>query len=405
MRCAARVLIGGLFVLTPLSIAAQDAGPTTTIWQTSEGEMALPANPATGQRIKIPYTQDGGRILGAFTLEPNGDRILDGHWVEESSAEACETSVDGSYYWGRITFVFDPQFASFDGLWAYCNAGLDRGWSGQNTDVATASTNLAPGPGDARIDQLVERLKLERQRSGPRPVGSAPINYTDADLSLLAEKLSGLDIAEGDMDLLVNDYFGADGAFDAGKWDGFPEYVNRRRVTSMEQSASRSFENALREWLGLPEQATEYLRDRFYQSDTLIDEDLSRTYGHGYDAFVLASLETDPKLTAMLSEESRAHLANLTAPEPIEGPFVRPREEGDADYYSSDCRYSAVLQRMRQADPTFAIKYDIYVIWASNLSLVGPGSDTGISGGGSAVRRDLLVAGVREAIRQCERNR
>ena len=65
------------------------------------------------------------RIFGTISGQQ-----LDGYWVNDISAVACDTQRDGSVYWGFVEFTFDPALEHFDGLWQYCEEEPAFAWSG-----------------------------------------------------------------------------------------------------------------------------------------------------------------------------------------------------------------------------------------------------------------------------------
>lgn len=98
------------------------ASPEGT-WTTSYGTMTF-APVAQGQ-TSATY-DDGSRIRGTLA-----GRVLEGYWVQESSARRCETPYDGSFYWGRLRFEFSADWRSFSGTWSYCgDQPTSSGWSG-----------------------------------------------------------------------------------------------------------------------------------------------------------------------------------------------------------------------------------------------------------------------------------
>lgn len=105
------------------------AGAGAAEWTTSYGPLTLPA---VGGHLPIyaPYLRDGGRIKGELRVV-EGRPVLIGHWVEAGAAQACDTPLDGSRYWGNVTLYFDAEFRRFTGGWDYCGTGEIFGdWTG-----------------------------------------------------------------------------------------------------------------------------------------------------------------------------------------------------------------------------------------------------------------------------------
>jgi hypothetical protein len=79
----------------------------------------------SGNNVTGNYATSNGKIFG--TLDGN---ILEGYWTQSSAGQKCPAQKYGSYYWGRIRFVFDPN-GHFSGNWGYCeNSPSEGGWSG-----------------------------------------------------------------------------------------------------------------------------------------------------------------------------------------------------------------------------------------------------------------------------------
>jgi uncharacterized caspase-like protein len=107
--------------------ALVSAAPVVTIggtWSTSFGVMTFPD--IVEGPVRAPYQMDSGRILGEFD-----GSVLNGYWIEAGSAQRCDTQRDGSYYWGRVRYLFNDDLNSFTGMWGYCEAAPEEGWIGQ----------------------------------------------------------------------------------------------------------------------------------------------------------------------------------------------------------------------------------------------------------------------------------
>lgn len=102
----------------PAQIASLPSG--TSVWDTSEGRLTAQIN---GTNISGRYSTDNGRISGQF----NGN-VMDGYWGEDSSGKRCSSERMGTYYWGRLHWVFDGS--RFTGQWSYCDDALGGSWTG-----------------------------------------------------------------------------------------------------------------------------------------------------------------------------------------------------------------------------------------------------------------------------------
>ena len=63
-----------------------------------------------------------------YTIDGN---VLSGYWIENGSAQECDSQMDSSAYWGRIEFTFNEDFTEFTGLWSYCNEEPTQTWNGR----------------------------------------------------------------------------------------------------------------------------------------------------------------------------------------------------------------------------------------------------------------------------------
>jgi len=92
-------------------------------WNSNWGEMVFKQS---GNSITGTYATSNGKVYGTI----NGN-ILEGYWTQSSAGKKCSTQKYGSYYWGRIKFVFDKN-EHFSGNWGYCNnTPSSGGWSGK----------------------------------------------------------------------------------------------------------------------------------------------------------------------------------------------------------------------------------------------------------------------------------
>lgn len=107
-------------------------------WSTDYGLMRFPNTPQT--RIRAPYPLDSSRVIGTLS----GHR-LSGIWAETDSAQRCETSRDGTHYWGRIRFDFNDDFTAFKGVWTYCEDKAEWNWTGR---IECAEEAVAAAPAE-----------------------------------------------------------------------------------------------------------------------------------------------------------------------------------------------------------------------------------------------------------------
>lgn len=92
-------------------------------WTTSEGDLEFTG--ANSGRL-ANYGSDQGRILGDIS-----GGVLQGYWVEASSAQQCSYMRDGSFYWGRLSGRF--SHSGFEWLWSYCDETPSFSWTGSRS--------------------------------------------------------------------------------------------------------------------------------------------------------------------------------------------------------------------------------------------------------------------------------
>ena len=92
------------------------------LWNTSEGKMNLSQ---IGNNVTGVYNQDNGKIQGTVA-----DNVLNGYWIESSSARKCSTPKLNSFHWGRISWQLSSNQQNFTGKWSYCDDAPDAGWTG-----------------------------------------------------------------------------------------------------------------------------------------------------------------------------------------------------------------------------------------------------------------------------------
>jgi hypothetical protein len=135
----------GLF-LHPLSLAAAEIAG---FWATSEGELSLTQQ---GNQITGSYPLDHGEVTGNL----NG-YLLEGYWIEDSSAERCSSPKNGRYNWGKIHFQFEGN--KFSGAWGYCDKEPAQRWTGSKRKDCTNKKEDS-GPSVSQGESV--RLQVQR---------------------------------------------------------------------------------------------------------------------------------------------------------------------------------------------------------------------------------------------------
>lgn len=102
----------------------------TGLYSSTEGQVSLWQDPDNRYYYMGEYGDDGGTI---YALRTDVDSIS-GYWMENNSDMRCETERDGTYYWGRVSFVWNTDGlppGSFSGRWTYCDSYADGvRWTG-----------------------------------------------------------------------------------------------------------------------------------------------------------------------------------------------------------------------------------------------------------------------------------
>ena len=103
-------------------------------WASDWGDMTLNAVPGG---YNGAYKTDNGRIVLRYTV--SGD--FEGEWSESESGRKCATpsSINGSYYWGRVRFAAPTQLSEFTMHWTYCDKPAPvRDWKVRSKETAGA---------------------------------------------------------------------------------------------------------------------------------------------------------------------------------------------------------------------------------------------------------------------------
>lgn len=95
-------------------------------WKTGKrGEMRIYKY---GDVIAGWYESDGGEILGELTDE----HTITGKWIENGSAQTCDTYVYDRNNWGNLRIEFNEDFTAFSAKWGYCNEEpVNDDWNGK----------------------------------------------------------------------------------------------------------------------------------------------------------------------------------------------------------------------------------------------------------------------------------
>jgi hypothetical protein len=140
--------LAGALSLAAGSAAAQPAVASpdiTGLWGSTMGQLEFnvterrDAQGLLHNDVSAPYSrQPNAKVKGELR-----GAVLTGHWHEPSSSVQCATAREGTRYWGRIQFTFNPSADTFSGKWGYCEEVPERGWSGQREGPSRSAA--APG--------------------------------------------------------------------------------------------------------------------------------------------------------------------------------------------------------------------------------------------------------------------
>jgi hypothetical protein len=93
-------------------------------WNTSYGVIEL-----DGSGVAT-YPGPEPSVPSHMYFQQDDAHTISGYWVQPGSSVKCSAERYGSYYWGRIRWTFDENFAKFTGLWAYCEDEPNGYWGG-----------------------------------------------------------------------------------------------------------------------------------------------------------------------------------------------------------------------------------------------------------------------------------
>ena len=88
---------------------------------------------------RIHLFQEGTAVHGSYNDQENGKivrRILQGQnletfWVEDHSAQPCNSNRDGRSYWGHVKITFNEDGNKFNGWWGYCENNPNFHFTGE----------------------------------------------------------------------------------------------------------------------------------------------------------------------------------------------------------------------------------------------------------------------------------
>jgi hypothetical protein len=164
MRKLATTISAALIAAAMATTASAQTAKVFSLWNSSEGQITF-AHPG-GSSISGSYTKDDGRITGRVA-----NHHLEGFWIQRQSARRCTTSLDGSYYWGRVALDFTSG-RSFTGHWSYCERPVSPGygeWTGSLIRVDIPALGKY-GPGSFDAASLFGGAPMPAPLPAPAPV-------------------------------------------------------------------------------------------------------------------------------------------------------------------------------------------------------------------------------------------
>ena len=104
-----------------------------TNWETDEGLLSLMRAPGTETIRGVYYhpvrtNELRGKIVTSY-ISRRSAAVLTGFWFQTVSDKKCNFKKNGTYYWGRMSFLFKGD--SFKGVWGYCGDEADYSWNGK----------------------------------------------------------------------------------------------------------------------------------------------------------------------------------------------------------------------------------------------------------------------------------
>lgn len=388
IHCLLLALSAGISTNAALAQEAVNLVDLDGRWDTAWGETTMKS---TWTGYSGTYEEDNGR----FVLEWDGG-LMSGFWAEDEADEECSYEYMGTRYWGRLQLTASNQSPSFHMGWGYCDDGpIDKTW--QFTKRFANKTDLAV------FDPLIARLKQARKEAGPSLSGKPLNDYDDDDLDALVSTLARLNLDDREMNWLTEAHFGKGEAFDATRLSSFAEFARSMRVTPEEHKRRKFLTRQMTEMFGVPESAMLSLEVLFFANQGFKNPRIAKYYGGNYENYVAAALAGgNAEFDRQLTDEARQALKKaFRTPDPsldLSIPQLKPAPEGSR---AIDCSFSSVVARMKLADPSFALKWNLYVAEAKSFSFLAFGPAR-IGGKGAIHKRNVLVQGVRLAIKRCE---
>ena len=104
-----------------------------TTWETDEGLLSLMRAPES-ETIRGIYfhpvrtKEVRGKIVTSY-ISRRSAATLTGFWFQPVSDTKCNFEKNGTYYWGRLAFMFKGD--SFKGIWGYCGDEANYSWNGK----------------------------------------------------------------------------------------------------------------------------------------------------------------------------------------------------------------------------------------------------------------------------------
>ena len=104
-----------------------------TNWETDEGLLSLMRAPDSKTIRGIYFhpvrtNEIRGKIVTSC-ISRRSAATLTGFWFQPVSDKKCNFEKNGTYYWGRLAFMFKDN--SFKGIWGYCGDEANYYWNGK----------------------------------------------------------------------------------------------------------------------------------------------------------------------------------------------------------------------------------------------------------------------------------
>ncbi|MDG2340257.1 MAG: hypothetical protein P8L32_03555, partial [Paracoccaceae bacterium] len=314
-----------------------------------------------------------------------------GIWGERMADQRCQSHRFGSVYWGTLELVDTVSADGFTIKWGYCESTTrDRIWVFHNKIDGSADV----------IDRYATAIRERLHLSGPTPSGDA-VQATTVDEALsYSTTLRKLDYTPPELTILSRQIAKDGDTIDLRMALDFLNLAMDMRTTHLQAKTRPLAQKMLIEQFQIPQAAFDHLESNFFISERLMDPVLAQAYAGDFMRYSLdAVMGNFPGFDKFLSSDKKAELATWL--ENIRGdnnlPSMRASDSGIID-----CRFAAVLNRMRKDNPKFDIDWQIVT---GDGQLIGPGGLTHLVGKGAYAKRQVLVAGVRMQMAKCERER